>query len=78
MHTDEYEKAFEDFLLGEVYEQNENDPFALARAAFQAGWRALSARAAYRSLRCVSSPTKPEDGFAGLLAVPPQKLNAKP
>lgn len=40
MRTNQFEKAFSDFLDGSDYDKAEEFIFALARAAFTAGWRA--------------------------------------
>ncbi len=38
--TDDFEKAFSDFLDRREYDQAENALFAMVRIAFTAGWRA--------------------------------------
>ena len=40
MNSDELEKAYSDFLDGEVYDKAEDELFHLIRAAFVAGWNA--------------------------------------
>ena len=40
MQNDAYEKAFDEFLERQVYEEAHEAIFALVRAAFLAGWRA--------------------------------------
>ena len=40
MNTVDFEKAFSDFLDNSDYDKAEEFIFALARAAFTAGWRA--------------------------------------
>lgn len=40
MHSDRFEKAFEDFLDRREYDQAENALFSMVRIAFIAGWRA--------------------------------------
>lgn len=40
MHSDRFEKAFEDFLERREYDQAENALFAMVRVSFIAGWRA--------------------------------------
>lgn len=40
MQSDEFEKAFGDFLDRREYDQAENALFAMVRIAFLAGWKA--------------------------------------
>ena len=40
MRSDNFEKAFGNFLESEVYDRGEDTLFALARTAFIAGWEA--------------------------------------
>lgn len=40
MYSDDFEKAFGDFLESEVYDRGEDALFTLTRAAFIAGWKA--------------------------------------
>lgn len=40
MHSNDFEKAFSDFLDRREYDQAENALFAMVRIAFIAGWRA--------------------------------------
>lgn len=40
MHNNEFEQAFGDFLDRRAYDEAENALFAIARAAFEAGWLA--------------------------------------
>ena len=40
MNSDELEKAYSDFLDGEVYDKAEDRLFNLIRVAFVAGWNA--------------------------------------
>lgn len=40
MNSDELEKAYSDFLDGEIYDKAEEGLFQLIRAAFIAGWNA--------------------------------------
>ena len=43
--TDSFEKAFDNFLEEETYDDAEATLFALVRAAFLAGWNAAKAEA---------------------------------
>ena len=40
MHSNDYEKAFADFLDRREYDQAENALFSMVRIAFAAGWKA--------------------------------------
>lgn len=40
MNSDEMEKAFSDFIDGEVYDKAEKELFDLIRLSFTAGWNA--------------------------------------
>lgn len=40
MHSNDFEKAFDDFLDRREYDQAENALFAMVRIAFAAGWKA--------------------------------------
>lgn len=40
MHSNDFEKAFADFLDRREYDQAENALFAMVRIAFAAGWKA--------------------------------------
>lgn len=40
MYTNDFEKAFSDFLDRREYDQAENALFAMVRIAFVAGWKA--------------------------------------
>ena len=42
MHTNEFEKAFDDFLNRPEYDAAEGALFDIVRAAFEAGWSAAS------------------------------------
>lgn len=45
MHTDQFEKAFSDFLDRREYDQAENALFSMVRIAFLAGWKAAGGEA---------------------------------
>lgn len=45
MHTDQFEKAFSDFLDRREYDQAENALFSIVRIAFLAGWKAAGGEA---------------------------------
>ena len=45
MHSDEFERAFSDFLERKEYDEAEGALFSLVRAAFCAGWRAAGGKA---------------------------------
>ena len=49
MHSDDFEKAFGDFLESEVYDRGEDALFTLTRAAFIAGWKAAGANRLIRT-----------------------------
>lgn len=40
MHSDQFEKAFSDFLNRPEYDEAENALFDIVRASFEAGWKA--------------------------------------
>ena len=40
MKSDQFEKAFSDFLDGREYDQAENALFSIVRISFLAGWKA--------------------------------------
>lgn len=40
MHSNDFEKAFDDFLDRREYDQAENALFSMVRIAFAAGWKA--------------------------------------
>ncbi len=42
MHTNQFEKAFSDFLNRPEYDAAEGALFDIVRAAFEAGWKAAS------------------------------------
>ena len=70
MQTNDFEKAFGDFLDRREYDQAENALFAMVRIAFLAGWKAaggLDAR-----VDCVG------DARAGFRAVHDQSERAQP
>ena len=45
MNSDNFEKAFNDFLERKEYDEAENALFAVVRAAFTAGWLAAGGEA---------------------------------
>lgn len=45
MHTNEFEKAFSDFLESRDYDEAEDTLFSLIRMAFVAGWKAARGEA---------------------------------
>lgn len=39
MHTNEFERAFSEFIDGKAYDEAESALFAIVRLAFEAGWK---------------------------------------
>ena len=57
MHSNDFEKAFDDFLGSEVYDRGEDALFTLARTAFIAGWKAAGGE--------LPEPHRPVQGLSG-------------
>ncbi len=59
MHSNEYEAAFGRFLEQAEYDKASDALFSLARAAFQAGWRAAQPERIFTVLRPEAGTEKP-------------------
>ena len=59
MHTDLFEKAFDNFIAQQEYDRAEQVIFDLAGAAFAAGWRAAMQEAPIKILPMETTPKAP-------------------